>query len=378
MNINRRHFIAGTLGSLLLQSKTFANIQPANSKKIIVILLRGGLDSLATVAPTGDPDYKRHRKNSAYKTNDWLPLDSFFTLNKNLKESFKLFKNNELMIAHAVATPYRSRSHFDARDVLESGSLQNRGEGWLNKTIQQLNKINGWNKSGISIGHQIPLIMRGKAEVLNVAKDVYKTRDMGTLNTLIDLYSEEAPDLAELLLNGLEIEVKINSSMSKNDKNKFRKHKFEANSLAKLMATPGGPDVGCMELAGFDTHNNENPNNGSLARALSNLDETIITIKSGMGKQWENTTVVAISEFGRTIKWNGTNGTDHGTASCGFFAGGNIGKSQVIAKWPGLKDKNLYQKRDLLPTLDLFDINKIILENMLHIDKNSINKNIFS
>ena len=124
------------------------------------------------------------------------------------------------------------------------------------------------------------------------------------------------------------------------------------SAAARFLREPGGPNVAALEFSGWDTHANQGMAGGQLDRLLAQLAEGVLAFRTEMGAAWQETTVVVMTEFGRTARPNGTRGTDHGTAGAGFVIGPRVARSAVIADWPGLAERSLYQERDLQPTLD--------------------------
>jgi uncharacterized protein (DUF1501 family) len=150
-----------------------------------------------------------------------------------------------------------------------------------------------------------------------------------------------------------------------------------AGTAAKYLAQPDGPRVGALSFTGWDTHINEGAASGALAGLLGVLDGAIAAFERNMGAAWSETVVVLITEFGRTARINGTDGTDHGTGTVALLAGGALRGGRVIADWPGLKDANLYEKRDLAATTDLRAVLKGVLKDHLRLDDSVLATNVF-
>ncbi len=141
--------------------------------------------------------------------------------------------------------------------------------------------------------------------------------------------------------------------------------RIAARGVAKLMAADDGPRISALAFDGWDTHANEGGPVGRLAQLLGGLDSAFAEFEQGLGARWSNTAVVVITEFGRTARINGTEGTDHGTGTVALLAGGAIAGGRVIADWPGLKDANLQDGRDLKPTMDLRAVLKGVMKDHL-------------
>jgi uncharacterized protein (DUF1501 family) len=150
-----------------------------------------------------------------------------------------------------------------------------------------------------------------------------------------------------------------------------------AEGAARLLAAPDGPRIAALAFDGFDTHQNEGAAQGTLAQRLHGLDGAFGAFEANLGDAWRDTVVVAITEFGRTVRVNGTNGTDHGTATAALIAGGALAGGRVIADWPGLKAERLYQGRDLYPTADLRAVLKGVLADQLGLSPKTLAETVF-
>ena len=336
--------------------------------RLLVIVLRGALDGLAAVAPVGDPDWQRLRGNDALTiqgADATLPLDGFFALNPAMPNLHRLYKLQQATIVHAVATPYRERSHFDGQDVLESGFTRpgSTESGWLNRALVNLPPAGRVNpKSAFAVGPITPLVARGPAPVLSWTPSRLQPASNDTMSRLLDLYRHSDPALARALeergaLNAIAKAEPMDANPMKNPGKPgeaVRAYFTEAASAAaKFMARADGPRVGALAFDGWDTHANEGAAHGRLAMLLGALDGALGAIESGLGEAWRESVVAVITEFGRTARINGTDGTDHGTATVALLVGGALRGGRVIADWPGLKEASLYESCDLKPTSDL-------------------------
>ncbi len=360
--------------------------------RLLVIVLRGALDGLAAVAPVGDPDWQRLRGNDALTiqgVDAMLPLDGFFALNPAMPNLYRLYKAQQATIVHAVATPYRERSHFDGQDVLESGFTRPGAteSGWLNRALVNLASAGGVNpKNAFAVGPITPLVARGPASVLSWTPSRLQPASNDTMSRLLDLYRHSDPALARALeergaLNAIAQAEPINANPMKNPGQPgeaVRAYFTEAASAAaKFMARADGPRVGAIAFDGWDTHANEGAAHGRLAMLLGALDGALGAIESGMGEAWRESAVAVITEFGRTARINGTDGTDHGTATVALLVGGAFKGGRVIADWPGLKEVSLYEGRDLKPTSDLRAVMKGILRDHLRADERALANDVF-
>ena len=334
--------------------------------RLAVIILRGALDGLSAVAPVGDPDYQALHGSLALSLagdHPALPLDSFFALNPAMPVIKRLYDQKQAAIIHAVASPYRDRSHFDGQDVLESGypAPGFTRSGWLNRALAALPKGDRVAAmSGLGVGPATPLVLRGSAPVLGWAPQNLPHASDDLATRLLDLYAHRDPALGEALSRGLEIEkialrqgMEDGAAKPRPGYDAIAGMRNAAQGAASLMAADDGPRIAALTFDGWDTHANEGGASGRLAQLLGGLDGAFEEFEKGLGLLWKDTAVVAVTEFGRTARINGTTGTDHGTGTIAFLAGGAIAGGRVIADWPGLKDTQLYQNRDLAPTADL-------------------------
>src|SRR5690349_16569228 len=356
--------------------------------RFLVIVLRGALDGLATVAPVGDPNWVRLRGNGALLTSGEtaaLPLDNFFALNPAMPNLYRMYKARKATIIHAVASPYRERSHFDGQDVLESGLTKPGGDtGWLNRALVGLkagDRVAG--KDAFAVGPITPLIARGSAPVLSWTPSRLQPAGNDTLSRVLDLYRHTDPVLARALeeRNALSAIASGGMETNVNGPNPTRPllsyFTEAASGAARFMARPDGPRVGALAFDGWDTHANEGAIHGRLSILLGALDGALTAIESGMGEVWRDTVVAVITEFGRTARINGTEGTDHGTATIALLAGGALKGGRVIADWPGLKEASLYEGRDLRPTTDLRTVFKGVLKDHLRVPDGALATKVF-
>ena len=356
--------------------------------RFLVIVLRGALDGLATVAPVGDPNWVRLRGNDALLTSGEtaaLPLANFFALNPAMPNLYRMYKAGQATIVHAVASPYRERSHFDGQDVLESGLTKPGGDtGWLNRALAGLkpsDRVAG--KDTFAVGPITPLIARGSAPVLSWTPSRLQPAGNDTLGRLLDLYRHTDPVLARALeernaLAAIASEGADEPGYGRKPGGPLLAYFTEAaTGAARFMARPDGPRVGALAFDGWDTHANEGAAHGRLSVLLGALDSALAAIEDGMGAAWKETVVAVITEFGRTARINGTEGTDHGTATVALLAGGALKGGRVIADWPGVADAALYQGRDLKPTADLRAVMKGILRDHLRADERVLAQQVF-
>ncbi|HEX3700068.1 MAG TPA: DUF1501 domain-containing protein [Phenylobacterium sp.] len=395
---------AGAFGLSLqfLASQSFAATErAAETKKFIFVICRGGMDGLTVAPPVGDPDYAGLRGPIALQ-DEALKLDGVHALHPSLSATHALAKAGEARIVPAVATPDRARSHFEAQDVLESGSPVVYGvtTGWLNRTVESLARQR--RVTALSVGPTAPLVLRGKAAFASWSpgKVVDGSARLPTL--LQDLYRNDAL-LGPALARGLATEAMAQEAMTNVAQmspaqaavaptamtrpggpavQAYQRQGQEAarklgETLAGFMREPRGPQIAALSLDGFDTHANEGAAQGQLATRLAYLDAVLDGIHQGLGPAWKDTVVVVATEFGRTARVNGTAGTDHGTASTALLLGGALKPGGIVGDWPTLKASALFENRDLAPTLDMRGLFKGVLGDHLGVERAALDTTIF-
>ena len=366
--------------------------------RFLTIILRGALDGLAAVVPVGDPDWIKLRGANALTLDGQtpaLPLDGFFALNPAMPNLHRLYQAGQATIVHAVATSYRERSHFDGQDVLESGHARPGAidTGWLNRALERLDSGGRVDRRGgqaFAVGPIAPLVVRGPAPVLAWVPPRLPPVGDDTTMRLLDLYNHTDPALARALEERIGVAAIARAGGMIGESNddrpavqiggieQVRKYFAEAaGAAAKFLARAEGPRVGALALDGWDTHVNEGVAKGRLANLLGALDGAIAAIETNMGDAWRETAVVLVTEFGRTARINGNDGTDHGTATVAILAGGALKGGRVLADWPGLKDADLYERRDLRATTDLRAVLKGLLGDHLGVDHRVLETDVF-
>jgi uncharacterized protein (DUF1501 family) len=360
----------------------FAQAAGGRDPRLIVVILRGALDGLATVAPLGDPDYAGLHGSIALSKdgpNAAQPLDGFFGLHPAMPEFARMYRDNQATIIHAVATSYRERSHFDGQDVLESGyagpgRVQS---GWLNRAIEALPRGERVT-SGLAVGPTTPLVLRGAAPTVGWAPVNLPNAADDTAMRLLQLYQDRDPALATALSQGLKLDkLAVGDDMKPKGGDAVTAMKQVARGAAKLMVADDGPRIAALAFDGWDTHAQEGGPVGRLAQLLGGLDSALAEFRNGLGPHWRDTVVVVATEFGRTAKINGTAGTDHGTGTIALLAGGAVKGGRVLADWPGLANGKLYEGRDLKPTTDLRAVLKGVLHDHLGLGERALAEQVF-
>jgi uncharacterized protein (DUF1501 family) len=390
---SRREFLlaSGTLFAWAYLPK-FARAE-GRDPRFLTIVLRGALDGLATVAPVGDPGWVGLRGRDALTLEGKaaaLPLDDFFALNPAMPNLHRMFADREAIIVHACATPYRERSHFDGQDVLESGLTKPNASdsGWLNRALAGVatgGRVDPNGSKAFGVGPVTPLVVRGSAPVLSWAPERGLPASPDTAHRLLELYRHSDPKLAKAFEDHARLLAIAQSGQMQPGNGKglpgpgqVRAYFAEvAGMSAKFLARPDGPRVGALALDGWDTHSNEGIASGRLSQLLGALDAALAAVKSNMGPAWRETVVALVTEFGRTAHINGTAGTDHGTGTVALLAGGALKGGRVVADWPGLREADLYERRDLKATTDLRAVLKGLLKDHLRADERALAEIVF-
>lgn len=395
--MKRREFLtAGALAtggalitSRLALARTVATAVNARRPRFVLVILRGALDGLAAVPPYGDRDYGHLRGEFALRAagepKGALPLDGFFGLHPSLGFLGQTYAARELIVFHAVASPYRERSHFDGQDVLENGTTLAHAaqSGWLNRALAAVPGERS-RDAAVALGQNVPLVMRGPAEVTSWSPSKLTGLDDDTLARITDLYARD-PLLSVRLADALmadRVATEQQGAMAQDmaaapNMTPGGAYAETVRAAAGFLRQQDGPQVAVFDTTGWDTHANEGGAEGQLTGRLAALDKGLATLKGELGPVWKDTAVLLVTEFGRTAAINGTRGTDHGTATVAFLAGGAVAGGRVIADWPGLSSRALYQGRDLMPTLDLRCVLKGVLDEHLGIPERSLEATVF-
>jgi uncharacterized protein (DUF1501 family) len=340
--LNRRSILTrGMLGAGVAALPGLAFAAAPGEKRLVFIIQRGAADGLNIVMPTGDPAFAPARGTLALPGG--VKLDSLFTLHPALVETARMYGDGQALFAHAVASRYRDRSHFDGQNVLETGGTQpyQLRDGWLNRLLALLPKAQA---EAIAIAATIPAALRGRIEVASYAPSALPQASDDLLARVSSLYDGDAQ------LHGLWAQAMATRVLTGDLTNSGGKDAAATGALAARLLNGAGARVAMIETGGWDTHAGQA---GRLGAQLKGLDAMLAALKTGLGPQWANTLVIVATEFGRTVAVNGTGGTDHGTGAAAMLLGGNVAGGKVIADWPGLAPAQLYEGRDLRPTLSL-------------------------
>jgi len=391
-SFNRREFLQSALLTSAALMPRFSVAQAETNSRLVLIILRGALDGMAAVAPYGDGNYERLRGELALPTpgsyQGALKLDGMFALHPSLSNLHARYQQKELLVLHAIASPYRERSHFDGQDLLENGTTQPHAalDGWLNRALPGMVGVQHrvTEEFAIAFAQNVPLVLRGDQRVGSWVPSRLPATDDDTLQRIADMYASDT-----YFATRLQIALQTNAiANEKNDAaamNEVRKSAKSNASLINVVSAAGkmlrqadGPRIAVMDATGWDTHANQGSATGQLATRLFGLDSAIDALRVELADKWKQTTVMVVTEFGRTAAINGTRGTDHGTGTCAFLVGGAVNGGRVIADWPGLASHNLYQGRDLMPTCDLRGLFKGVLRDHLGVSEAQLENRVFA
>lgn len=360
-SINRRDvfWILGGAAVAGIAPPSFA--AGTEDRKFIFVLLRGGLDGLATLVPK-DPELEALRPTLHTIANEGPEIASAFQLHPALPGLHTLYQSGEATFVHAAATAYRERSHFDAQDQLETLSQPGTRIGWLNRLSRET------AAAGLGVGYALPLALKGPASTTNWAPAAFRPASTDLLDRLNQLYADDT-DFQETLITARQMttgNMNINATRQRGNE-AAAEQSFRA--IGKLMAEPGGPGIGMVSVDGWDTHANQS---AALGNRLHLLDTALLALKDELGSQWAKICITICSEFGRTAAENGTRGTDHGTGGLLILAGGAVQGGKVAGDWPGLRDADLREKRDLAPANAVEDVLAGIVGEHLGADWRSV------
>jgi uncharacterized protein (DUF1501 family) len=384
----RRNVLAllGASGALAISGLTRAVFAAApTERRFVVVLLRGALDGLAAVPPLGERRYAELRGSLALAAvgaaDGCLKLDGMFALNPALAPIHPYYASGELLFVPAAGNGYRTRSHFDAQDLMESGLAAKTGQsdGWLNRALVSLQPAGGDRRLGIAVGGAVPLLLRGKIAVASWAPPGLNQAAPEFIQILGRLYAPD-PLLGPALADGLRAQDMssevLGDGMAKGPQG-YGPKSFRplAEAAGKLLAAPDGPRIAALEMGGWDTHVGQGSVAGRLAQNLAGLADGLSALATALGPVWKETVVVAVTEFGRTVAVNGSGGTDHGTASVALVMGGAVRGGKLRGDWPGLD--RLEENRDLRVATDARAVIKGVLRDHLGIDAATLERKVF-
>ena len=412
MDVSRRIFLknggaaiasvglAPLLGPAFLRRAVFAAEPTAGKRKktLICVFQRGAADGLSIVVPHGDKDLYRLRPGLAIGRpsgggGNALELDGFFGLHPALAPFLPIYKSGHLAAIHACGSPNGTRSHFDAQDYMESGAPGNKGvaDGWLSRTVlacpQDRAKLAASPFRAVALGGAMPRILQGDAGALAIPD--LKTFGVGTSNAggqkrggnaqneamtaaamaggggggvaggFETLYDKAVGDVlhgtGQESFEAIKMLRRINPAGYAPARGVvYPNGKFgeSLKQIAQLVKSDVGLEVAFAEIGGWDTHSNQGTTQGRLSQQLREFGQGVSALYHDLGDRMSDVVILTMSEFGRTVRPNGSNGTDHGHATCFFALGGAVNGGKVLGKWPGLAEEQLNDNRDLALTTD--------------------------
>jgi uncharacterized protein (DUF1501 family) len=369
---------------------------PPPSGRFVFVLLRGGLDGLHAVPLLDDAHFRRLR-GPLLEGPAPRPLNADFGLHPALDDLHAAYTDGALAIVHAVATPYRERSHFDGQDVLENGGTRPMGldTGWLGRAALAA------GCGGLALAPSAPLVLRGAAPLSTWVPSPFDEPGDDLLARVAAMYRGH-PALSATLVEARKAAATRREVTAAGDAPptgmgplpdgtepaaagrrgpqslRGRPETLADHCALALSARDGsGPAVAVLEMGGFDSHAGQAAPEGRLSRTLGALSDVVDRLRTGLAPVWSRTCIVVATEFGRTVAANGTLGTDHGTAGVCFVLGGGVAGGRVLGAFPGLAPGELYEGRDLRPTTDLRAVLKAALHATLGLSEATLAETVF-
>ncbi|TDQ06606.1 DUF1501 domain-containing protein [Pedobacter metabolipauper] len=385
--------IPGFLADAVAGTKTPALFK--RKKVLVCIFQRGAMDGLAAVTPFTDEYLKAARptlfmsaaKGSANKP--LIDLDGRFGLHPSMSAFETVFREKRMSIVHGIGSPNTTRSHFDAQDYMESGTPFKKGteSGWLNRAVGLLGHEAATPFQGVSLTSSLPrsfygynpavaisnlqdfnIQMKGNTQAVNMTAKSFEDLYDQTSSGLLKETGKESFDAIKML-------QKIDSKNYKPENNAVYPNTGLGNSLkqiAQLIKMDVGMEVAFTESGGWDTHFNQGTETGIFARNVNDLSESMMAFWADMGTLQDDVTVMTMTEFGRTVKQNGTGGTDHGRASCNFILGNAVNGGLVHGLVNPLAVENLEDGRDLAVTTDFRGVFSEVADRHLGIHNDKV------
>lgn len=387
--MDRRAFLArlGAIGCSAAASPLVTPMALADAPwgtRLVVILLRGGMDGIDVIRPVGDPNFAALRPTLQ---RDTIELTGFFGLHGALRPLLPLWQDGDFGAAHATSTPYRDkRSHFDGQDILEAGSLgglRDTSSGWLNRMLQTVPGITA--QTSYSIGRNIEMILSGQAPTSSWSPEATLTLTPQAKRLLRMVYendplfagaADQAIRIAQTVASQAEADEAASDAMMGEPMMAQINGNAQHVQLAEFVSARlrGQTRIASFSINGWDTHANQQ---GGLSKALRRLSDTILTLRAGLDPVWDKTAILCLTEFGRTVRENGSRGTDHGTGGAMLYAGGALNGGRVLGDWPGLGATDLLAERDLMPTRDIRAYVGWVMHALMGIDRRAIELSIF-
>ncbi len=391
MPISRRYFLKNSGLSLFgaavvpsfLRRAAFAAEQQGRKKILVAIFQRGAADGLNIVVPYGEKDYRALRPTIAIPEPairsdagpSALDLDGFFGLHPSLDSLKPLFDSRQLAVIHAAGSPDSTRSHFDAQDYMESATpgVKSTPDGWLNRFLQAVPQADATPFRAVAFAASTPRTMMGRASCLctqdlqgfhfagnpnhpapgvQIAANAFEEMYASSSDRLLSSTAHETFEAIDTLQR-----IQIGGYVPENGAEYPRGPLAKSlQQIAQLIKSGVGIEIAFAEVGGWDHHVAEGGVQGQLANRLKEFGDSLAAFHRDMGERMADITVLTMSEFGRTARENGNRGTDHGHANAMFVLGGPVKGGKVYGKWPGLREDQLHEGRDLALTSDFRDV----------------------
>src|SRR5262245_44730272 len=366
LTFTRRGFLGASAALTFAAWPGLAAGDTPTKTRLLVILLRGGMDGLFAMPPVGDDELPDLRKNLAPE--NLQDLDGFFALHETLQNVHQAYVDGNALLVHAASLPYTGRSHFEGQDIMESGVMRPYASptGWLGRALD----ITGYS-AALTMTLPVPLVLRGK----KTSDTLFPTWISGAPAGVYDGVLKGWTDDADLAGFGAQMQAEGSKLGMATGRRPGKDNSLDdlARSAAQRLKADNGPRVAVLDHVGFDTHASQP---GQHADRLREIDDAIGAFRRAMGPVWSDTLVVTVTEFGRTAAENGSWGTDHGWATAIFLLGGRLKKSGIVADWPGLAKKSLFEGRDLKATIDARSLYGAVVSTALGIDPERVRKEV--
>jgi uncharacterized protein (DUF1501 family) len=364
--LSRRGFLKATAILSFAALPELVRAQTGGDTRLLAILLRGGLDGIHAMPPVGDKLLTSLRRN--INPDHTLKLDSFFALHPAFKTVHEMYQKGEALLVHGTSIPYQRRSHFEGQDVMESGVMTPYASksGWMGRALDLI------ADDSIALALQLPLILRGERRPANIYPSWLEAVPKNVYQEIPPLWMSDSA-LAPFGQQ-IDAEIKTGNIPFPRLPNEDLSLTYLAQKAARQLSRADGPRMAVLDHVGFDTHATEVDQ--SLQR-FREVDDAIAKFRKSLSEDvWKKTLIVTVTEFGRTAQENGTLGTDHGYGTATFVLGGRLKKSGIVADWPGLKKKDLFEGRDLLATIDTRALYGALISNVLQIDPDEVRRSV--
>jgi len=342
-----------------------------DSPILVCLFQRGAVDGLSLVVPHGDSRYYAERPRIAVPGSDVVDLDGYFGLHPRLAPLKPLWDNKSLAVVHAVGSPDPTRSHFDAQDYMETGTPGRKAtsDGWLNRYCQHAREHVDTPFRAVAFGPQLPRILAGSAPSLALESlQAFGVRAEGAApdrltQAFAQLYAGTATGL--LASSSDQAFAAVQELRAADPTQYAPEHGADYPrsplgrallQIAQLIKAGVGLELAFADVTGWDTHVNQGASDGQLATRIGDFAQALAAFAQDLGEKLRDVVVLTMSEFGRTIRENGTGGTDHGHATAMFALGGSVNGGRVLGRWPGLDPAYRFEGRDLAVTTDFRDL----------------------